>query len=226
MNIDLRYKYFSRPRYIRYTYATDLDLKRAQRLYNANIVLAQAFHPLITQFEVILRNSLERVLAIHFSDDDWIINQKNKFMSDPSLSNSGYFLKNSITVSEQKLSRRGFSIVNSRLITDQTLGFWTSFFLSHHYSLLQGCPIQTFPFKPSEENRTTIHVRLEKIKRFRNRINHCEPICFHNSHIDCSKTEDIYETLFDLISWLDPNIVSFFKKIDNVQDKIRSINKI
>lgn len=120
MKIELRYKYFSRPRYSRYTYATDFDLKRAQLLYDANIGLAQAFHPLITQFEVILRNSLQRILAIHFSDDDWIINQKNKFMSHPSLSDSGYFLKNSITDSERKLSRRGLSIINSRLITDQT----------------------------------------------------------------------------------------------------------
>lgn len=58
MKSDLRYKYLSRPRYNRYLIATGNDISRAKRLYNANIRLAQAFHPAITQFEVVLRNSL------------------------------------------------------------------------------------------------------------------------------------------------------------------------
>jgi hypothetical protein len=54
MKIELRGKYLSRPRYNRYLKATANNKDRAKRLYNANIRLAQAFHPLLSQFEVVL----------------------------------------------------------------------------------------------------------------------------------------------------------------------------
>ena len=44
-------------------------------LYFANLKIAQAFHPLLSSFEVILRNQLHYALARHFSDGNWIINQ-------------------------------------------------------------------------------------------------------------------------------------------------------
>ena len=44
-------------------------------LYQANLELAQAFHPLLGSFEVILRNQLHYALAAHFNDKEWIINQ-------------------------------------------------------------------------------------------------------------------------------------------------------
>ena len=74
MRKDLRYTYLSRPRYNRYLAATANDKERAKKLYNANIRLAQSFHPILSQFEVILRNSLNLKLSAHFGDIDWIIN--------------------------------------------------------------------------------------------------------------------------------------------------------
>ena len=147
-------------------------------------------------------------------------------MSHPSLSNSRYFLKESISNTERKLRRRKIAITSGKLLADQTFGFWTALFLGHHYSLLNGCPIHVFPYKPSSENRASIYTRLEKIKEFRNRINHCEPICFNGGHIDCSDAEGIYKTLYDLITWLDPSVLPFFANIDNVTGKIESIKKI
>lgn len=51
----------------------------------ANVKIAQAFHPLLSSFEVILRNQLHYALACHFSDGIWIINQKSGFMVASSL---------------------------------------------------------------------------------------------------------------------------------------------
>ena len=76
MRNELRNKYLSKPRYNRYLNATGNDKNRANRLYNANIRLAQATHPILTQFEVVLRNSLNLQLSSYFVDNDWIINQK------------------------------------------------------------------------------------------------------------------------------------------------------
>ena len=68
MKIILRNKYLSRQRFSRYLQAAGSNSTRAKRLYAANIRLAQAFHPILSQFEVVFRNSLNTVLATHFAD--------------------------------------------------------------------------------------------------------------------------------------------------------------
>ncbi len=226
MKIELRGKYLSRPRYNRYLAATSNNKERAKRLYKANIRLAQSFHPILSQFEVVLRNSLNVVLSAHFSDTDWIINQKTGFMRDNSLRSSHYFLKSCIQKTESKLSRRGIPTTSGKIISDQTFGFWIAFFLPHHYSLVGGQPIHLFPHKPANENRASLYKKLDKIKDFRNRVNHCEPICFVGQNIDCNEALNIRTTLYSLIEWIDPKLISFFMEIDNIQSKVNQIMQI
>lgn len=226
MKIELRNKYLSRPRYNRYLIPTANNKIKAKRLYNANIRLAQAFHPLLSQFEVVLRNKLNIVLTSHFNDPDWIITQKNGFMRHQSLRNSHYFLKTCIQKSEHKLNRRGIPITNGKIISDQTFGFWLAFFLPHHYTLVNGQPIHVFIHKPAFENRASLYDKLDKIKNFRNRVNHCEPICFSGHNIDCSLALDIRTKLYDLINWIDPNLTPFFRNIDNIQSNVNKVMKI
>jgi hypothetical protein len=226
MKNELRNKYLSRPRHNRYLSATSNNKARARRLYNANIRLAQATHPILTQFEVVLRNSLNLHLSSHFVDDDWIINQKSGFMRDHSLSHSNFFLKRSIQKSENKLNRRGIPITSGKIISDQTFGFWIALFLRHHYSLIGGQPIHIFVNKPPTEDRASIYSKLDEIRNFRNRVNHCEPLCFNGNNIDCSETLAIRAILYDLIRWIEPELVPFFESIDNVQSKVDSLLKI
>jgi len=226
MRFELRNKFLSRPRYNRYLNATANNQDRAKKLYNANIRLAQAFHPILSQFEVVLRNNLNIILAAHFADTDWIINQKTGFMRDNSLRASHYFLRTSIQRTENKLTRRAIPITNGKIISDQTLGFWLAFFLSHHYSLVGGQPIHVFPHKPLTENRASIYDKLNGIKNFRNRVNHCEPLCFIGHDIDCSYALDIRAKLYNLIEWINPNLVPFFENIDNIQNKTNHIMSI
>lgn len=226
MRIELINKYLSRPRYNRYLIATANNKSKSNRLYNANIRLAQSFHPILSQFEVVLRNNLNIVLASYFTDPDWIITQKTGFMKDNSLRDSHYFLKACVQKSETKLARRGIPITNGKIISDQTFGFWLAFFLSHHYSLVSGQPIHIFTHKPTWVNRASIYNKLVEIKNFRNRVNHCEPICFTGHNIDCSYALEIRDKLYDLIRWIDPNLVPFFDLIDNIQSKTNQIMNI
>ncbi len=191
MKKELRYTYLSRPRYNRYLAATANNSKRAKKLYDANIKLAQSFHPILSQFEVILRNSLNLKLSGHFGDLDWIINQKAGFMRHNSLKVSYFFLRNCVQKSENRLVRKSIPITSGKIISDQTFGFWLAFFLSHHYSLVGGQPIHIFPHKPSIEDRASIYSKLDEIRRFRNRVNHCEPICFSGHSIDCTEAFEI-----------------------------------
>ena len=226
MKIELRSQYLSKPRYKRYLIATAYDKKRAQRLYHSNIRLAQAFHPVLSQFEVVLRNALNLCLSAYFLDTDWIINKKTGFMGDDSLRHANFFLKSSIQKTEAKLTRCGISITSGKIISDQTLGFWLAFFLSHHYSLVKGQPIHIFAHKPANENRASIYDKLNKIKDFRNRVNHCEPICFAGHEIDCEEALHIQHTIYTLVQWIDPRLIPFFETIDNIQRKAKQIKTI
>lgn len=226
MKTDLRYKYLSRPRYNRYLAATGNSNERAKRLYNANIRLAQAFHPILSQFEVILRNALCQKMATHFADPDWIINQKNGFMSDHSLHNSHYFLKTSVRKTENNLTRRAIPITSGKIISDQNFGFWLAFFLPHHYTLVGGQPIYIFPKKPPTEDRASLYSKLDDLRSFRNRVNHCEPICFYGQNIDCSEAIEIRTKLYNLTEWINPNLIPFLKAVDNTQSKIDQIMNI
>lgn len=226
MRNELRNKYLSRPRHNRYLTATANNKNRARRLYNANIRLAQAMHPILTQFEVVLRNSLNLQLSSHFTDTDWIINQKNGFMRNPSLAHSRYFLRSSVIKTENKLNRRGIPVTSGKIISDQTFGFWIALFLSHHYSLIAGQPIHIFVNKPAIEDRARIYSKLNDIRNFRNRVNHCEPLCFNGHNIDCTETLNIRAKLYDLIRWIEPDLVPFFESIDNVQSKVANIMRI
>jgi hypothetical protein len=226
MKISLRTQYLSTPRYGRYLLATAHDKERAKKLYHANIRLAQAFHPLLSQFEVVLRNSLNTILATHFNDPDWIIHQKTGFMHHHSLKNSRYYLRSCVQKTEAKLTRKAIPITSGKIISDQTFGFWLAFFLSHHYALVAGQPIHIFPYKPFTENRASIYTKLDDIKNFRNRINHCEPICFIANNIDCAHTLQIRATLYYLVEWINPSLAPFFSSIDNIPTKVNHILSI
>ncbi|MGB0879060.1 MAG: hypothetical protein ACPGTO_00670 [Polaribacter sp.] len=226
MRNELRNKYLSRPRHNRYLNATGNNKVRAKRLYNANIRLAQAIHPILTQFEVVLRNSLNSHLSSYFVDTDWIINQKNVFMRNNSLAHSHYFLRNSVLKSERKLRRRGIPVTNGKIISDQTFGFWIALFLGHHYSLIGGQPIHIFAHKPATEDRASLYSKLDDIRNFRNRVNHCEPLCFNGNNIDCTEILNIRTKLYNLIDWIEPELVPFFESIDNVMNKVDNIMQI
>jgi len=218
--------YLSIPRYNRYLNAVGNDKYRAKRLYNSNIRLAQAFHPVISQFEVILRNAINESLTAYFSDTNWIINQKTGFMSNNSLRQSRYFLRESITKTEKNLVRKGIPVTSGKLISDQNFGFWISFFVAHHYGLLSGIVLNIFPNKPLHITRSNIYGKLDSIREFRNRVNHCEPLCFNGNAIDCTHSLEILNTIYDLLQWMNPDIIPFIKKLDNIDSKINKINNI
>lgn len=82
--------------------------------------------------EVILRNQLHYALAHHFSDGNWIINQKTRFMIAPSLTYTNKRTKKKVTndyilkevlKAEKKIADRGVRVTTGRVIAEQTLGF-------------------------------------------------------------------------------------------------------
>lgn len=227
--------YFSSPRIGRYLTACSNDHKRCTKLYQANLKVAQAFHPLLGSLEVILRNGINDQLTSYFADPDWIINQKTGFMIDPQLryinkktgqQETNRYLVNSVKNAESKLRKRGVGITSGRVISEQTFGFWTDLFQNHHYKILKGRPIKMFKNLPPGYGRTEILKELTNVRQFRNRINHNEPICFIGASIDFSNTLAVHASILNLLQWINPELTSWIKDLDKAQSIISKAQRI
>lgn len=227
--------YFSSPRIGRYLTACANDPKRCLKLYKSNLKVAQTFHPLLGSLEVILRNGINDQLTSFFSDPDWIINQKTGFMIAPSLTHvnkrtnkteTNRFLLNSVKRAEKKLIKKRIGVTSGRIISEQTFGFWTDIFENHHYKLLRGRPIKIFKNLPSGYGRTEVLNELNKVRQFRNRINHNEPICFVGTNIDFTNTLAVYNSILNLMTWINPELNKWVKSFDKVPATIMKAQAI
>ncbi len=95
-------------------------------------------------------------VSSYFTNPNWIITEKNGFMNDPSLRSSRFFLKNSVIKAERGITRKGRVVTSGKVIAEQSFGFWTSLFDTHHYRLIGGVVIRCFPNKPASVNRNIL----------------------------------------------------------------------
>lgn len=220
-------EYFvSQPRLNRFLIAAGNSKTKAQKLYRANLRVCQSFYPILNLFEIVLRNSINYKISSYFSNPNWIITEKNGFMSDPSLTLSQFYLKNSIVKAERNIRRNRITITSGKVIAEQSFGFWTSLFEPHHYRLIGGSPIHIFVHKPTFVNRNILNQKLTKIREFRNRIYHNEPICFNGPTIDYTNALFILNEIYDLLEWIDPEFKKYIEYYDSVNDKIQIANRI
>ena len=226
MNYNKLEYFVSQPRMGRFLRATNNSKQKAQQLYRINLRVSQSFYPLLNLFEIFLRNSINYQVTSHFANPNWVITEKNGFMSDRSLRNSKFFLKNSIQKAEQTIQRKGGTVTSGKVIAEQSFGFWTSLFEPHHYRLIGGSVIHAFPNKVASANRSTIAQKLNRIREFRNRVYHNEPICFSNNNVDFSNAEDILKELYELLNWIDPELIQYCDYFNNISSKIDSANKL
>ena len=231
MNYQKFARLYSYSRISRYLKASKGNKKKAQQMYYANARLAQAFQPLISFFEVILRNQLHYAIAKHFGDVQWLLNQKDGFMSDPSLTHvvkktgktkTNDFLKKEVEKSEKTLLGKGRNVTAGRVIAELNLGFWNSLYETHHYALLHGVPCTIFRGLPTGYGRKEINAIIQNIRIMRNRVSHNEPLCFDNRKFDMTYVKQMYVLINDFFTWINPNIIPTMAQeaLDNVQSEI------
>ena len=237
MNFKKFSKLYSNARVSRYVKAANGDKRKAQKLYYANARIAQSFQPLLSFFEVILRNQLHYALAAYFNDVQWLINQKTGFMSDPSLihvvKKTGKvmvndFLKKEVERSERTLISKKRNVTAGRVIAELNLGFWNSLYETHHYALLKGVPCQIFKSLPTGYGRKEVNNAIQEIRTLRNRVSHNEPLCFSNKVYDMTYAKEMYGKINDFLSWINPNIMASLKSesLDNVCKEIDKAEQI
>lgn len=230
-------KLYSNARVSRYVKAANGDRRKAQKMYYANARVAQSFQPLLSFFEVILRNQLHYALAAHFNDVQWLINQKTGFMSDPSLTHAvkktgkvmvNDFLKKEVERSERTLIGKKRNVTAGRVIAELNLGFWNSLYETHHYALLKGVPCKIFKSLPTGYGRKEVNNAIQEIRTLRNRVSHNEPLCFSNKAYDMTYAKEMYGKINDFLSWINPDIMVSLKSesLDNVCREIGRAEQI
>ena len=237
----MNYKKFSRiysiSRVSRYQKAANGSKKKAMAMYYANERLAQAFQPLVSTFEVVLRNQLHYALAHYFNDVQWLVNQKSGFMSDPSLTHIvkktgkvkvNDFLKSEVERSERTLIGKKRNVTAGRVIAELNFGFWNSLYETHHYALLKGVPCTIFKTLPAGVGRKEVNQMVKQIRDLRNRIGHNEPLCFNEKVYDMTYAQEMYVMVRDFLNWIDPQIVTSLckEKLDHVEAEIKETIKI
>lgn len=216
MNYDKLVQFASEPRLSRFLISCAYSKDRAVLLYAANVSVAQAFYPILNLFEIFLRNSINERLNIYFEDKDWIINQKSGFMNHSSLKPK-FWIKTQIL----KAEKAAHGIVTAdKVISEQTLGFWTCLFEPKHYKLIGGNVIHCFPNKPSAINRVYIAAALKDVRTFRNRVYHNEAICFKELSIDFTHAKYIKTIIYNLLEWIDADLKDYVNQFDTIDKAI------
>jgi len=209
-------QFVSKPRLERYLISCANSHERATELYSANVIISQAFYPIMNLLETFLRNLINDKLAAHFSDTAWIITQKQGFMNNASLG-PDFWLKKQVLKAESNV--RG-TITPGKIVSEQTFGFWTSLFEPRHYRLIRGHVMSCFPNKPASIDRVDIAKKLKDIREFRNRIYHNEAICFNNITIDFTNARRIKMEIYNLLDWMDADLKPYVEKFDFIDAKI------
>jgi len=226
MNYNKLEHYVSQPRLNRYLTAVGNSNEKALKLYHANLIVAQSFYPILSLFEVIFRNICNYWISDQFANPDWIIDEKDRFMNDQSLSRLNFHLRKSVSDAERRIRKKGGRVTAGKVFAEQSFGFWTSFFEPQHYRLIGGVVILCFPNKPVSVNRSVLSQKLERIRGFRNRIYHNEPICFDGNNIDFTYAIKIKTEIFELLDWIDNDLSEYVKAFDTIDSKINSANRI
>lgn len=212
--------HLSQPRLYRYFVACKGSETEAQKLYNVNLGVSKGFYPIMSMFEIIFRNACHNQLSAMFKNPDWIIVEKSGFMSSPSLERTKYFLRESVLSAEKSILKSKNVVSAEKIVGELVFGFWTSLLAPHHFSLVKGSILQAFPGKPAGVNRAALSAKLTRVREFRNRIYHNEPICFNGEKIDFSHAVDIRRDIYELLEWIDPELPEYVGSFDTVNDDI------
>lgn len=179
----------STPRLGRYMLDSGGILDAALSLYERNARMAEAFYRPLQALEVCLRNNLSRELTASYGAG-WFINGGPQFHQDSI---------DKIDKAMTDLQRAGRMRSPGAVVAELNFGFWVTI-LAKRYdaSLWRSSFANVFSEGGRRMARQRVHVRMNEIREFRNRVFHHEPIY----HLDpARKHADIIEA----ISWICPD---------------------
>jgi hypothetical protein len=210
MEIDELERLFSKSRLDTYYRIFPSDQGKAIAYYQLNTQISESLYPLLSNFEIVLRNSIHHSFSIHFKSENWYEQIKYPELIDQ------------IKVAKSKiaLSKKEFTI--DKLVSELTLGFWTALFNKKYAKDFWKPLMYAFPMITKEQkHRNTLAFKLNNIRKFRNRIFHFEPICN-----DLNLLEINHKNILETLQWINTNIVQWTKTIDRFDGLLVKAKKI
>lgn len=204
--IELYRKLFSTQRLDRYEERAD-SVQEAIDLYHFNIKASESFYPVLSLYEVALRNSLARELRKEFGD-----NWYQQFFNEPGLRR----LTGKINTAKAQIAGRNEVESSDKIIAELTMGFWVQL-LNLEYEQVLWKPLRrAFPFmKKSQRQRKNVSGPVNRIRDFRNRVFHHEPIVWNLNNLN-----QIHDTAYKVMDWINPELRNIAAQIDRVQSTI------
>ena len=201
---------FSKSRLVTYYRLFPTDKQKSIEYYRINTQISEALYPLLSNFEVVLRNSIHNSFSIHFKTDNWY-----EKVTYPELVDQIKVAKLKIS-----LSKKEFTI--DKLISELTLGFWTALFNKKYAKDFWKPLMYAFPLIEKEQkHRNTIAFKLNNIRKFRNRIFHFEPICN-----DLNILVINHKNILEILKWINIEIVEWTKQIDRFDELLKLARKL
>lgn len=227
---EMRYsdyqKAFSHSRLDRYLTACAGDRRKALLLYRYNIRLCKEFYAILGILEVTLRNSINSHYQSQFGLNNWleVHAQNTGVFSNLVFQHGNYESRKLILSNIRKLNAR---YTHDRLVSSLSFGFWVMLFNKLQFNVCGKTLHNIFVKRPIGTLPRDIYKELDKIRDFRNRVAHHEPLCFdslHNKKV--AYAQQHYDLIRKYAQWLNFNPDKLFYGIDNTQDTINKIDEL
>jgi hypothetical protein len=213
----------SAQRLVRYKAACSDNSRKTLSLYRANIRISQAFLAIISVFEIVLRNRIDRHYKAQFSaNPDWLL---------VSTLPGGFLTQNGCQNSLYKITRTyndlGLSYTHDKLLAELSFGFWKFMFAGRQFQAGGSTLLAIFPNLPPRHNQSFIYHKLDKINSIRNRVAHHEPICFGAENtIGILYARSHFQEIIDILTYMNIDSQQLFYGVDGILKEANYIDRI
>jgi len=189
---------FSVERLNAYGIGADTDFDKILR-YSWNLKLCESLYVPLQNFEISLRNMIDVECKKGLGMPNW-------------LSHSSMEAIERVAIQDAKdaLEKDGKSISHAGIISELKFSFWTSLFRPvYEPAFYRKALINVFKHAPKDfRQRKPIHIKLDNIRKLRNRIFHHEPIWSDRD------IQNKHNTILEMMLWMDPGMFYYTRKLD------------
>ena len=209
MEIEKILKTISKERFSSYRKRYPNDLNKSFLLYQYNIEVSQSFYSNLSVLEISIRNTINQSCIKHFGTDDWLVE------------NMPRTLEKQITDIKTKLLKSSKQPTNDRIIAELNFGFWTTLFNRSNAKLFWKPLLKAFPYLPNDmRKRTKVSSKLNRLRTFRNRIYHYDPIVWDLKELILRRKE-----INEILIWIEPETAKWADSIDTFNDVKQKIKR-
>lgn len=199
----------SGPRFATYLQSTNRDREHALKLYRWNMAVSAAFAIPLHLLEISCRNGIvDGIEAIHGSAWPWT---QGFLLTLPNPTDHHKFNPRREL---QKCARRHRTA--GKVVAEIKFAFWERILLNGQQQIIWKSQFdRCFPGSPAEDpssiRREDLRREIERIRTFRNRVAHHEPIFSR-------RLEDDFKRILKVVHWRNPTAADWLQSIETVSD--------